>query len=96
MLQGIQANEDLELLPITDSGLEYTLDNGTRVYRIETIEIGVQPHQTICTNALVLARPDAPSRLVEGVSDLISLRRDDLVRMDASKRHSDEGAFPVR
>jgi hypothetical protein len=95
MLLGVLANEELALLPVDDPALEYTLAGGTRIYAVRPVEVDVLPLRTICTSALVLARPEAPPRLVEAVSDLLSLRRDDLLRTDPAKSTPRERAFPT-
>jgi uncharacterized protein len=82
MLRAVLAHDDLELLDVDDAALAYALPDGTAVYSIESVRVPdrSEPLKTLCTSALLLARPDAPPRVVEGVAELLSLRRDDLTR----------------
>jgi len=81
LLQATLADDSLDLFGIADPAL---LAEGTGYTRRE---LSVPGHgfaklATICTPALILARPEAPPRLVRAVSDLLSLEREKLLGRD--------------
>ena len=84
MLRAALAAPELALLPIVDPKLEYTLDNGTPIYRLRKVALTDNPEAaplpTLCTSSLVLARADANPRLVEAVSQALSLQREKILR----------------
>jgi TRAP-type uncharacterized transport system substrate-binding protein len=80
LLQATLAAPELALLPITDPALEHALDDGTPIYRLRSVALADgrndHPLQTLCTSALVFASAKANPRLVEKVSQALSLQRD--------------------
>ena len=81
LLKATLAKPELELVQITDPGLEHSLDDGTPIYRLRTFEEKGRwgkkkpSHQTLCTAALVLASADANPRLIEQTSQALTLKR---------------------
>jgi TRAP-type uncharacterized transport system substrate-binding protein len=80
MLRAVNANDAVDLMPITDEALLEPLDDGTVVYRKQKVALEegwrAKKLETICTSALVVMRRDADPMLVERVADLVSLKRD--------------------
>lgn len=81
LLQATLADDSLGLFGLADPAL---LAEGTGYTRQELSVSGrgFAKLVTICTPALVLARPEAPPRLVQAVSDLLSLEREKLLGRD--------------
>ena len=81
----VQANEDLAILDLDDPDLAHELPNGTRVYELREIELsgGFSPRkvQTVCTFSIIFTRPGAEPRLVQAVSDVLSLDRDAILQL---------------
>ncbi len=86
LLEAALAAPELALLPITDSALEYTLDDGTPIYHLRSVDLTKRrkdtPLETLCTGSLVFASAKANPRLVEGVSQALSLQRDAILGRD--------------
>ena len=84
LLRAVQANPELALLSIIDPKLEHALADETRIYRLENVALGqkrdARRHRTLCTSSMIFARPAANPRLVEAVSEVLSLKRETLVR----------------
>lgn len=83
MLRTLQANSELELLPINDKALLTPLSDGTVVYSKKKVKTSAgwsaKKLETICTSALVLMRRDADPLLLERVSDAVGLHREAIV-----------------
>ncbi len=90
MLRAVEANDELDLLPIADAALEHSMESGTLVYEIEPVvrrvERGflglseeVETIRTLCTSALVVTRAGANPRLVDSVSEVLSFQRERLL-----------------
>ncbi len=86
LLRAVQANADLGLLPIQAPELEHRLADGTVIYERRAVAVSpdpkVAPLLTLCTHALILARPDANPRLVEAVATALSLHREKILRVE--------------
>jgi len=80
LLRAALAAPELALLPITDPALEYTLEDGTPIYRLHGVALSDGQTETLfrtlCTGALVFASADANPRMVEAVSQALSLKRE--------------------
>jgi TRAP-type uncharacterized transport system substrate-binding protein len=85
LLRAVQANPELELLPVRAPKLEHELKDGTVIYRSRTVAVAkgreAQVLPTICTSTLILAKQDARPRLVEAVSNALSFEREKLLRV---------------
>lgn len=86
LLEATLASKELALLPITDPALEYSLENGTPIYHLRSVAVTAgrkdPPLQTLCTAGLVFASANANPRLVEKVSQALSLQRDAILGRD--------------
>jgi TRAP-type uncharacterized transport system substrate-binding protein len=85
LLKAVQANPELELLPIDDTKLEHALADGTHVYQIQAVPLpgrDAPPLRTLCTSAMIFAKKGANPRLVEAVAQVLSLEREKLFRAD--------------
>lgn len=89
MLAGVRANDVLELMPVDDPGLDHALPDGMRIYERRTVRTSggffnsglfASKIDTLCTSALMLARNDLNPMLLQRVTDLLSLERDQIVR----------------
>ena len=84
MLKAVLSNPELELLPVDDPKLEYALDDGTRILTLGSVAVpgvrGAPPLRTLCTSSMIFARKGANPRLVEAVSQVLSLQRQELLR----------------
>ena len=80
MLRAVQQNDDIALLIINDRNLEHALEDGTRIYQIRTFPVTddrkPDQYRTICTSGVIFAREGANPRLVEAVSQALSLERE--------------------
>lgn len=80
LLQATLAAEELEWLPITNPALEYALEDGTPIYQLGSVPVTHHrtdpPLKTLCTAALVFASAKANPRLVEEISQALSLKRE--------------------
>ncbi len=76
LLQAVRANHELELMPIDDPKLVYTLPSGTKIYerRKVALEDGWRAAklETVCTGALVLARKSGTPEFIRKLSDIVS------------------------
>jgi TRAP-type uncharacterized transport system substrate-binding protein len=76
LLQAVRANHELELMPIDNPKLVYTLPSGTRIYerRTVTLEKGWRADKlnTVCTAALVLARKNSDPEFIQKLADIVS------------------------
>ena len=84
LLRAVQANPDLGLLAVDAPELEHALPNGMPIYAIGVVTVAAgsetQQLRTLCTSAMIFARPDANPRLVEAVSKVLSMEREKLLR----------------
>lgn len=89
MLRAVRANADLGLLTVAADSLEAKKVGGDQLYESTTVTItGDRPTatvQTLCTSAMVFARPDANPRLVEAASQVLSLERDKILGLKPMK-----------
>jgi hypothetical protein len=85
LLRAVQANPELGLLVIEAPKLEHTLADGTVIYEHKTVGVTTdgdpQQLRTLCTGAMIFARPDANPRFVEAVSELLSFQREKILRV---------------
>ena len=76
LLQALRANDELELMPIVDPKLVYTLPSGTSIYerRKVALEDGWRADKldTICTGALVLARKNSAPEFIQKLAEIVS------------------------
>ena len=83
MLRAARGNDGLAIMSITDRMLLAPLADGTRIYETRKIKLagGIvkDDFQTLCTSAMVFTRKDANPRLINKVSDLVSLRLKEIV-----------------
>lgn len=83
LIRAIEANDQLALLDVDDPALPNNLPDGTRIYEARTIKLGKgalpKKIKTVCTGALLVARENVDSALLERVSDLVSLDRERIV-----------------
>jgi TRAP-type uncharacterized transport system substrate-binding protein len=86
LLRAVFANDELSILEVDDPNLAYTLENGTRVYELKKISLsgGLVPMKitTLCTSSVIFARPGAEPRLLDAVSDVLSLDRGAILALD--------------
>ncbi len=86
LLRAVHANDELALMTVDLPDLDAKLDDGTPVYRVESVRVTSNErdpyHRTMCTSALLLARKGAPPRLVEAAAQAIALHRDELLKVD--------------
>ena len=86
LLQAALTAPELVLLPITDPALEHKLDDGTPIYSLASVALtngrNAPLHPTLCTTALVFAAANANPRLVEKVSQALTLQRDTILGRD--------------
>lgn len=84
LLRAVLANPEFALLSIADPKLEHVLASKAQIYQVKSVALGSGRNsdelQTLCTSSMIFARPDANPRLVEAVSEVLSLRRERLVR----------------
>jgi TRAP-type uncharacterized transport system substrate-binding protein len=73
MAVAVHKNKELELMPIEDAALLDELPNGRKVYSIKSIKTSrgarTASFKTVCTDAVIFARPDADPKLVKRVVD---------------------------
>ncbi len=82
LLQATIQDRELSLLPIEDPELEHSLPDGTPIYRLRGVDPGAGQDgllTTLCTQALVFASADANPRLVEQVSQALSLKSSEIL-----------------
>ncbi len=86
LLRAVQANPELVLLAIEAPKLEHSLPGGTVIYESRSLDLegndGRKQLQTVCTRAMIFARPDANPRFVEAVSELLSFQREQILRVN--------------
>lgn len=87
MLRAVHANEAIELMPLNNPALTEARSDGSPVYEARTVMGGPGGKgpkiQTICTQAVLFTRKGVPESLVEKLSDLVSLKRDQIAPSDA-------------
>jgi hypothetical protein len=85
MMRAVQASDDLAILELDDPDLAHDLPNGTRIYELREIALSAgfsaKAVRTICTSSVIFTRPGAEPRLVEAVSDVLSLDRDAILQL---------------
>jgi TRAP-type uncharacterized transport system substrate-binding protein len=86
LLRAVQANAELDLLAIEAPKLEYALADGTVIYESRAVDAKTaddpQQLRTLCTGAMIIARPDANPRFVEAVSEVLSFQREKILRVN--------------
>jgi TRAP-type uncharacterized transport system substrate-binding protein len=84
LLQATSRNDGLSIMSITDPMLRVPLADGTTIYETRSIKLRTghlkDEIETLCTGAMVFTRKDASPRLIDKVSDLVSLRRPEMVK----------------
>lgn len=89
LLRGVRQNDALSILRIDDPGLEEKLPSGLPIYQIQEVQLDRGPMntdrlapkvKTLCTFAAVFARMDADRKLIDKLSNVVSLHRDSIVR----------------
>ncbi len=91
MLRAVLANDALELMPIKDVALVAPLPSGVRVYEARTVDVegagGSKQSslETVCTSAMLFTRTDADPRLIDKLSDEVSLNLDKILPHSRSK-----------
>jgi TRAP-type uncharacterized transport system substrate-binding protein len=84
LLEAVLANPELELLAVDDAKLEHALADGTRILELKSVAVPgaskAPPLRTLCTSSVIFAREGANPRLVEAVSQMLSLEREKLLR----------------
>ncbi len=85
LLRAVQANPELDLLVVQAPKLEHTLADGTVIYDSRAVDVTTagdpQQLRTLCTSAMIFARPDANPRFVEAVSEVLSFQREKILRV---------------
>ncbi len=85
LLRAVQANPELDLLVVQAPKLEHALADGTVIYESRAVDVTTardpQQIQTLCTGAMIFARPDANPRFVEAVSEVLSFQREMILRV---------------
>jgi len=86
LLRAVFANDGLDILELDDPSLAYTLPQGTVVYELKKVSLtgGFAPRKitTVCTGSAVFARPGIEPRLMDAVSDVLSLEREAILSLD--------------
>jgi TRAP-type uncharacterized transport system substrate-binding protein len=86
LLRAVFANDQLDILELDDPGLAYTLPQGTVVYELKKVSLsgGLARRKisTVCTGSAVFARPGIEPRLMDAVSDVLSLERETILSLD--------------
>ena len=86
LLRAVQANPELGLLVVQAPKLEHTLADGTVIFESRAVDVTTggdsQQLQTLCTGAMIFARPGANPRFVEAVSEVLSFQRDKILRVN--------------
>jgi TRAP-type uncharacterized transport system substrate-binding protein len=89
LLKTVVANNSLDLMRLNDASLVKPLADGTRIYETKTVKLNSSWNSpkldTVCTSSMIFSRKDLDPRLLNTVSDIISL---DLGRiLDPEKRY---------
>ncbi len=83
LLRAVKADDTLGLIGLAEPTLPHTLPNGAAVYESRAIPVsgGIKPEtiDTICTSSVIFTRPGADPRLVDAISDVLSLEREKLL-----------------
>jgi hypothetical protein len=86
MLRAVYANDELDVLELDDADVAHALPDGTRVYEIKQISLtgGLAPRKirTICTSSGIFSRAGVEKRLIDAVSDVLSLEREAILSLD--------------
>ena len=81
--RAVRADASLGLMGLADPGLAHALPNGTPVYELRTLSLPNETEpgtlDTICTSSMIFTRSGADPKLVEAVSDVLSLEREKLL-----------------
>jgi TRAP-type uncharacterized transport system substrate-binding protein len=83
LLRAVHANDELQLMALDDPALTSSLPNGTQIYTIESVAIDStwrpKKLKTVCTSAMLFARPGTDPELVSKLADLVSLNLNRIV-----------------
>jgi TRAP-type uncharacterized transport system substrate-binding protein len=89
MLRAVRSNADLGLLAVAAEELQMKNAAGDPAYLRDDVAIstgrGRETVRTVCTSAMVFARPGANARLVEFTSQVLSLERDKILGLKPMK-----------
>ena len=89
MLSGVRQNSALALMPVDDPGLDHAMPDGTRIYERRTVRTSggffdsglfASKLDTLCTSALMLGRKDLNPMLMQRVTELLSLDREEILK----------------
>ena len=84
LYRALRSNDALGLFGLADPNLVHALANGAEVYKLRRLPTGLRDPETfdtICTRTVILTKPDAAPRLVDAVSDALSLHRARLIEL---------------
>ena len=77
MLTAVRANENLALMDFDDPSLGSELPDGRLIYEIKNVSIDADASKpklkTVCTTALLFARPDVDEALAKELSAVVGL-----------------------
>jgi hypothetical protein len=77
LLRAVRVNDDLSLMAIDATILDYALPSGIRIYERRTVDIEENWRgdklDTVCTGALVFARKDSGPELIKKLADIVSM-----------------------
>jgi TRAP-type uncharacterized transport system substrate-binding protein len=86
LLLAVLANDELGILDIDDPDLVHSLPDGTRVYELKEVALtgGFRPRKitTLCTGSAIFSKPGIEPRLLQSVSDVLSLQRAAILSLD--------------
>ncbi len=84
LFRAVRSNDALGLFGLADPALVHALSSGAEVYTLRQLKSGLREPKTfdtICTRTVILTKPDAAPRLVDAVSDALSLERARLIEL---------------
>lgn len=84
LYRAVRSNDALGLFGLADPALVHALTSGAEVYSLRRLPTGLREPETfdtICTRTVILTKPDAAPRLVDAVSDALSLHRARLIEL---------------
>ena len=86
LLRAVVANSELDILGLDDQSLAYTLPQGTLVYELKNVALSgglaTRKINTVCTGSAIFTRPGIDPRLMDAVSDILSLERGAILSLD--------------
>jgi TRAP-type uncharacterized transport system substrate-binding protein len=76
LFQAVRSNSELELMPIDNPKLTYTLPDGMKIYEHRTVALEegwrAKKLNTVCTGALVFARKNGDPKFIKKLAELVS------------------------